>query len=180
MTTTVFLDRDGTINRKAAGGAYVTSPADLELLPGAAAAIGSLTQAGLFVVVVTNQRGIALGLMTDTDLTAVHEQLRREVEAAGGRIDAIYYCPHDIGRCDCRKPDVGMFAIARREHSQIDFARSWVVGDTQGDIEAARRIGARSILIARDGAQNFAADSIVQSLPDAAHVILDCESASGT
>jgi D-glycero-D-manno-heptose 1,7-bisphosphate phosphatase len=157
--TTVFLDRDGTINRKPPEGDYVKSPEELELLPGAAEAVASLNAAGLLVVVVTNQRGIALGRMTEEDLERVHAKLREELAAAGAHVDVIHHCPHEQDECDCRKPRTGMFEAARRERPEIDFARSVVIGDSWRDVEAGRSIGARTIGIGElDGADITADD----------------------
>ncbi|HEV2062608.1 MAG TPA: HAD-IIIA family hydrolase, partial [Solirubrobacteraceae bacterium] len=99
-----FLDRDGTINVKPPEGEYVEAPEELRLLPGAAAAIARLNAAGLPVIVVTNQRGVALGRMTEADVAAVHDRLREELSRAGAHVDAIYHCPHQEGACACRKP----------------------------------------------------------------------------
>jgi D-glycero-D-manno-heptose 1,7-bisphosphate phosphatase len=157
--TTVFLDRDGTINRKAPEGDYVKSPEELELLPGAAEAIAALGAAGLLLVVITNQRGIALGRMTEEDLERVHARLREELATAGARVDAIYHCPHGEDGCDCRKPRTGMFEDARRDNPRIDFARAVVIGDSWRDVEAGRAIGARTIgLGGVEGADDAAAD----------------------
>jgi D-glycero-D-manno-heptose 1,7-bisphosphate phosphatase len=142
----VFLDRDGTINLKAPDGEYVTTPDQFELLPGAAEAIRRLNLAGLPVVVVTNQRGIALGRMTGSDLAGVHDRLRRDLGVHGARIDAIYHCPHDRGRCGCRKPASGMLLHAAEELG-IDLTRSVIVGDSLSDIDAGARVGVRGILL---------------------------------
>src|SRR3954454_10176331 len=104
----VLLDRDGTINVKAAEGEYVTSPEQLVLLDGAAAAIRRLNLARIRVAVITNQRGIALGRMTEADLAAVHRRLVQLLVAEGARVDAIFHCPHEKGTCDCRKPGTAM------------------------------------------------------------------------
>src|ERR1700750_861845 len=90
----VFLDRDGVINRKRPEGSYVTSWGEFELLPGALEALALLARADTPVIVVTNQRGIARGRMTEADLDDIHARLRAAVSAAGGRLDAIYHCPH--------------------------------------------------------------------------------------
>jgi D-glycero-D-manno-heptose 1,7-bisphosphate phosphatase len=147
MIETVFLDRDGTINRKALEGRYITAPDELELLPGAADAVAAVGAAGKRVVVVTNQRGVALGHMTSADVALVNARMLEELGAAGGRIDAIYVCPHDYGQCDCRKPASGMFEQAKRDFPEIVFSRSVVIGDTESDMQAARRIGAIGIRV---------------------------------
>ena len=170
--TTAFLDRDGTINRKAPEGDYVKGPDELELLPGAAAAVRALNDAGLLAVVVTNQRGIALGRMGEDDLAAVHERLAADLaSAAGARLDAIYHCPHDDAACDCRKPRTGMFRDARRDFPQIDFARSVVIGDSWRDVEAGRALGARTVLIGSDGDRGRA-DALAASLREAVELVV--------
>lgn len=144
-----FLDRDGTINVKAPEGEYVVSPDEVTLLPGAAEGIRDLNLVRVPVIVVTNQRGIALGRMTEDDLAAVHRHLDELLAAEGARIDAYYHCPHDTGVCDCRKPGTAMFEQAAREHG-IDLPESVVIGDSESDVEAGRRIGARTLLLGRD------------------------------
>ncbi len=144
-----FLDRDGTINVKAPDGVYVERPDELRLLPGAAEAVRELNERGLPVIVVTNQRGIARGRMTEDDLAAVHAGLDALLAPAGARVDAYYHCPHE-GGCECRKPGTAMFAWAARDHG-VDPARSFMVGDVESDVEAGRRVGARTVLLRADG-----------------------------
>jgi D-glycero-D-manno-heptose 1,7-bisphosphate phosphatase len=146
-----FLDRDGTINVKAADGEYVTQPEEVRLLPGAADAIRRLNDVGALVVVVSNQRGISLGRMTEVDLAAVHAHLADLLDAAtGGCVDAFMHCPHDINECDCRKPGIGMLAAAMRDFPDIDPARSVLIGDSRSDVEAGRRFGVRSLQLGVD------------------------------
>ncbi|MDT4894518.1 MAG: D-glycero-D-manno-heptose 1,7-bisphosphate phosphatase, partial [Pseudonocardiales bacterium] len=109
---TVFLDRDGTINVKAAEGEYVTDPNAVELLPGAAAAIRRLNESGRMVVVVSNQRGVARGVFSRVQLDAVTGRLVRLLAAEGAHVDAFYYCTHGQGECDCRKPLPGLLLRA--------------------------------------------------------------------
>jgi D-glycero-D-manno-heptose 1,7-bisphosphate phosphatase len=144
---TVFLDRDGTINRKAPEGDYVRSPEALVVLDGAAEAIARLRSAGARVVVVTNQRGVALGRMSLADLAAVHQQLRRALAGSGARIDGIYSCPHDVGSCECRKPGPGLFRQAVDDHPSIDLGGSAMVGDSLSDIQAGARFGMATVLL---------------------------------
>jgi D-glycero-D-manno-heptose 1,7-bisphosphate phosphatase len=126
----VFLDRDGTINVKPARGEYVTGPAQIELLEGAAGAIRALNEAGIWVGIVTNQRGIALGRMSSEDLEEVHARLLAELAHAGARVDGVYTCPHEEGTCDCRKPLPGLLLAAQRDVGDIDFAHAAVIGDS--------------------------------------------------
>jgi D-glycero-D-manno-heptose 1,7-bisphosphate phosphatase len=143
----VFLDRDGTINSKPADGEYVTTPAQLRLLPGAAGAIRRLNDAGVWVGIVTNQRGVALGRMGMDDLEAVHERLLAELARAQARVDAVYACPHEQGTCTCRKPLPGMLLRASRDLGGIDFTRAAVVGDSLSDVQVGRSLGARTVLL---------------------------------
>ena len=170
--TAVFLDRDGTINRGAPPGDYIKGWSEFEFLPRAPEAIARLNAAGMRVVVVTNQRGIALGRMSADDVEDIHRRMTDELRAAGAELAAVYYCPHGVGECGCRKPDVGMFEKARRDLPRIDFGRSVVIGDSSADMEAADRIGARRILIATDEAPAATeVDERVSSLWEAAAIL---------
>ncbi len=178
----VFLDRDGTIIREAD---YLRSVAQLRLLPGAAAAIRRLNEAGLAVVITTNQSGIARGLLTEADLSEINEALSKRLSARGATIDAIYYCPHhpEVGkppyrrRCRCRKPAPGMLLRAAKDLG-LDLARSFSVGDSERDLAAGRKVGARTVLV-RTGygrktqaAGACEADYLARNLSDAADWIL--------
>ena len=103
----VFLDRDGVINRKLPEGRYVTRWEEFELLPGVAETIAGWNRLGRRVILVSNQRGVALGLMTETELQRIHDRLRAQLARDGARLDAIYYCPHHRDECECRKPRTG-------------------------------------------------------------------------
>jgi heptosyltransferase-2 len=141
---TVFLDRDGTLNPDPG---YIRSPDQLELFPGVPQALAKLKRAGARLIVVTNQSGVGRGLLSQQDLDAVHTKLRRLLEEAGASLDAIYFCPHrpDDG-CDCRKPNRGMVDRAVREWG-ADLDRAYLIGDHIRDMELARRVGVRSILV---------------------------------
>jgi D-glycero-D-manno-heptose 1,7-bisphosphate phosphatase len=160
----VFLDRDGVINRKAAEGDYVTSWQGFEFLPGVLEALRLLAAAPPPIVVVTNQRGIALGRMSAENVEDIHVRMRLAVARAGGRIDAVYYCPHN-GGCRCRKPDVGMFKQAADELA-LRLERTAVVGDSPSDMLAAARIGATRVLIGDREPRE--ADYLADDLADAA------------
>lgn len=142
---TAFLDRDGTINAAAAAGDYILSSSEVRLLPGAAEAIRLLNALPAKVVVVTNQRGIALGKMSEADLRAVNERLEELLEAAGARLDAILHCPHEKGECDCRKPGPGMFERAAREIPGVTLEGAAMVGDSALDVEAGNRLGLTTV-----------------------------------
>ena len=155
---TVFLDRDGVINAKAAEDDYVKSWSEFRLLPGAAQAIGLLGAAARRVMVVTNQRGIARGMLTEPRLADIHHRMCRELSRCGGRVDAIYHCPHERGQCSCRKPATGLLERARREHPGLDFSRSVLVGDSLVDLQCGAAAGCAVILVGTGpGAQEIAA-----------------------
>lgn len=99
------------------------------------------------MLVVTNQRGIALGRLNSHDLERIHATLREALAAGGARLDGIYHCPHALGQCDCRKPEVGLFVQAQQDHPRIDFSHSAVIGDSLSDMTAAQRLGARGVLV---------------------------------
>jgi histidinol-phosphate phosphatase family protein len=147
----VFLDRDGTINEEVD---FVRTPEQLVLLPGASAAVRRLNEAGLVTCVISNQSGVARGFYTEDDLAGIHEKFEADLAGAGARIDRIYYCPHhptkglppyDVA-CECRKPAPGMLLRGARDFD-VDLARSYVVGDRDVDIQAARAVGAHAVLV---------------------------------
>lgn len=176
MKRAVFLDRDGVINRKAPEGQYVTRWEEMEFLPGVHEAVRLFNQAGLSVVVVSNQRCVAKGLITTDELDSLHSRMGGEFEAAGARLDAIYYCPHDYEPpCACRKPQPGMLLVAAREH-EIELTRSWMIGDSGHDVEAGRAAGCRTIRLTEDD-ESIVSDSdvVASSLLDAARKILQIE-----
>lgn len=143
----VFLDRDGTIVEDPG---YLHDPAKVKLFPGAAAAIHGLNAAGYAVVVVTNQSGIARGLYTEADYRAVEKRLGELLAAKGARIDASYFCPHHPQApepCACRKPRTKLFLDAQAA-LDIDFTKSWWVGDRLSDVQPARTLGGKGILVA--------------------------------
>jgi D-glycero-D-manno-heptose 1,7-bisphosphate phosphatase len=145
---TVFLDRDGVINRKAPDGHYVTCWEEFAFLPGAKDALRLIKRHGYRVIVVTNQRGIARRMMTEQDLQQIHAQMVTELAQAGVPIDALYYCPHEVGQCFCRKPQTGLFWRAKGDFPDINFPCSLLMGDSLSDMEAGTQLGCRNILIA--------------------------------
>jgi D-glycero-D-manno-heptose 1,7-bisphosphate phosphatase len=146
-TPTVILDRDGVLNEKPERARYVTGPDEFRWRPGSLEALRMLAQAGYRVIIASNQAGIARGAMTEEDLEAVNAKMLREAEQAGGRIDAIYHCPHgwDEG-CECRKPRPGMLFQAQREH-HLDLTRTYFIGDDERDAEAASAAGCRWAMV---------------------------------
>jgi len=188
MEKAVFFDRDNTLMEDPG---YLTDPAAVKLLPGVEPALRSLAQEGYKLVVVTNQSGIARGLLTAEALERIHAELRRQLVAGGAHLDAIYACPfHPEGtveqyarESDLRKPSPGMLLQAARD-LDIDLAASWMVGDSARDIEAGQRAGCRTIRIrsavavhhtplgsesADEAAQ---ADYTVRNLVEASRIIL--------
>ena len=147
----VFLDRDGTLNVKAGEGAYVTTPDQLVLLPGAGAAVRRLNQAGVEVILVTNQRCIARGLLSPAGYAAVADHLRRLLAAAGARLDAEYFCPHEGGGCPCRKPLPGLLRAAAADQPNLDLAYSALVGDAESDVQAGLAAGVTTVRLAPPG-----------------------------
>jgi D-glycero-D-manno-heptose 1,7-bisphosphate phosphatase len=144
MISAAFLDRDGIINRKAPEGAYITNWAEMEFLPGVASGIALLNRAGLQVIVVTNQRCVAKGMITAVQLDCLHERMCRELASLGATVDAVYYCPHEKQPpCACRKPAPGMLLLAALER-RIDLAASWMIGDSDSDIAAGRAAGCKT------------------------------------
>ena len=147
----VFLDRDGVINAKAPEGSYVKNWSEFHLLPGTAEAISKLNRLGIKVVVVTNQRGIARGHLSEFDLQDMHLQMGEELARSGAHVDAIFHCPHEENACNCRKPKPGLFLQAFERFPEATPAASVMVGDSLSDIQAARSLGIRTILIRSKG-----------------------------
>ncbi len=147
----IFLDRDGTINEEVD---YLSSPNDLRLIDGSADAIRIANELGVVVCVVTNQSGIARGILTEQQLEVIHDALRALLARHNAHVDAIYYCPHHptLGDaryrndCDCRKPNTGMITRAVKEFG-IDTKQSFVIGDRMIDIQLGNAIGATPILV---------------------------------
>ncbi len=176
----VFLDRDGVINRKLPEGRYVTRWEEVDLLPGVAETIAAWNRSGRRVIVVTNQRGVALGLMSEAEVAVIHDRLRAELARHGAGLDAIYYCPHDRDECECRKPRTGMIEAAIRDFPGARPENSVLIGDSLSDIECGSAAGMATVFIARDAdgdgvavaARELGAAAVVSSLA-AAGVLLD-------
>jgi D-glycero-D-manno-heptose 1,7-bisphosphate phosphatase len=180
----VFVDRDGTLIEEVG---YLDRTERVALYPWTVDAIRALNRAGLKIVLVSNQSGVARGFFTEAVVDEVHRHIAALLEEGGARIDAYYYCPHHpdgkvagyARHCDCRKPKRGLVDRAAREFG-IDPARSFVVGDRWLDVELARTIGGRGILV-RTGygateearpPQDLSADAVVDNLVGAASWIL--------
>lgn len=176
----VFLDRDGVINRKPPEGKYVADWDEFEILPGVEDAIANLNRLGRHVIVLTNQRGVGLGLYTPADVESLHVALQQHLAKHGARIDGFYYCPHDKDQCDCRKPKPGLFLQAFHDFPDASPSNGVVIGDSLSDIEGARNIGMRAIFITGDprtrkpGAEKAIAlaDAVAGSLAEAVALLL--------
>jgi len=170
----VFLDRDGVLNRPPPHGHFITHWEEFALLPGVADAIAELNRSGRKVIVVTNQRGVALGLYSQDELDRMHDRLRELLALRSARLDGIYVCPHDDGQCDCRKPLTGLFEQAFQDFPGVRPENSIMVGDSLRDIEAGIRLGMRTVFITGDAYTTSAetqravalANLSVASLPD--------------
>lgn len=185
----VFLDRDRTITEDPG---YLTDPEAVKLLPGVDLALRNLAEAGFKLVVVTNQSGIARGMIAEEGLEKVHSELRRQLSERGVYLDGIYYCPfHPEGTIEeyaresvDRKPQPGMLLRGAKE-LDIDLTASWMIGDSARDVEAGQRAGCRTIRVrpaegeGRDAAglepagdEDAQADFTVRNLVDAARVVI--------
>jgi len=151
---TLFLDRDGVIN-KWLPGSYVASWGMFEFEPGSINALKVLAQKFKYIIIVTNQRGIYKGIMSARDLDNVHDRMLDEIEANGGRIDQIFYCPHDNGHPD-RKPATGMLDKAKKEFPSIDFSKSIMIGDKNSDMEMAKSAGIYTVMVNKHDKHNDA------------------------
>ncbi len=141
----VILDRDGVINFDSAQ--FIKSPAEWKPIPGSLEAIAKLNQSGYRVVVATNQSGIGRGLFDMDTLNAIHEKLHKSLLAVGGRLDAVFYCPHTRdSSCECRKPKPGMFKRIS-ETLNVNLKDVPAVGDSLRDLEACAAVGCRPILV---------------------------------
>jgi len=169
--STVFLDRDGTINVKAPEGKYITSADDLVLLPGAARAVAALNGAHIRTILVTNQRWLSGPSGNFARYAAVHVRLLQLLAAENAWLDGAYHCPHATATCDCRKPRSGMLLRAAREHG-FDLTKSVIVGDSADDISAGRSAGASTVLICSERGAEAAADALVDDLSAAVQLIL--------
>jgi D-glycero-D-manno-heptose 1,7-bisphosphate phosphatase len=141
----VILDRDGVINQESE--AFIKTPEEWIPIPGSVAAVARLYKNGYTVVVASNQSGIARHLLSLDTLAAIHGRMKREVEAAGGKIDSIFFCPHGPKEgCDCRKPKPGLFRqIAERYGVRLEGIP--MIGDSERDLQAARAVRGRPILV---------------------------------
>ncbi|MCX6235381.1 MAG: HAD family hydrolase [Bacteroidetes bacterium] len=147
---TLFLDRDGVINRRIENG-YVRTPEEFEFLPGVKEALKILNPFFGRILVVSNQQGVGKGLMTEAELTRIHDKMLEEISYHGGRIDQIYFCPDREDEWSLyRKPGPGMALRARKDYPGIVFKKSIVAGDSLVDMLFGKRLGMFSVLIGPD------------------------------
>jgi D-glycero-D-manno-heptose 1,7-bisphosphate phosphatase len=178
----VFLDRDGTIVVEKG---YITVADDIELIPGAADAIIRLRAEGWKVFVATNQGSVAKGMITEDELGAINFRMLSMLGAEGAELDGIYVCPHHPNgtvpdytmECDCRKPRPGLLERAASENG-LDLSLCVMIGDTIRDLEAARSVGARAILVltghgSETSALDHGADHVAPDLAAAARWLLN-------
>jgi D-glycero-D-manno-heptose 1,7-bisphosphate phosphatase len=140
----IFVDRDGTINVDVH---YLNDPDKFEMYPGVQIGVKKLQENGFKIIVITNQSGIARGYFTEEQLSDIHERMKKEFQRFGVTMDGIYYCPHHPDdKCNCRKPNTGLFEKAIIEHN-IDVKKSYMLGDKILDVGAGKKTGVRTILI---------------------------------
>lgn len=181
----VFVDRDGTINRKAG---FLTKAEEFDLIDGVAEAIAKLNRSDYRTVVITNQPVLARGECTPEELARIHARMDTLLAEKGAYVDRLYFCPHhpDSGfegevkelkiKCDCRKPQIGLILQAQNDLN-VDLERSWMVGDTTADLLTAKNAGLRSILVetgdaGKDGKYDVQPDCVMADLPAAVELIL--------
>ena len=190
----LFMDRDGTVSEEVG---YVNHPSRFRLFQYSAEAIKLLNDNGWLAILVTNQAGVARGYFSEDIIGQVHEQLRRDLETASAKLDAIYYCAHhpSVGEppyrldCDCRKPKAGLIDRATADF-EIDRDRSWMVGDRYSDIELARNAGLHSAFVLsgygrgeweyQRGTWKLEPEVVAETLLDVARIIIERDRARAT
>jgi D-glycero-D-manno-heptose 1,7-bisphosphate phosphatase len=141
----VILDRDGVINQDSAN--FIKNPNEWIALPGSLEAIALLNQSGFRVAIATNQSGIARGLFDMATLNAIHDKMQKALAQVGGRIDAMFYCPHAADdHCNCRKPKTGMIEDIGRRFS-VELSEVYAIGDSLRDLQAFAEAGCKPILV---------------------------------
>lgn len=165
----IFLDRDGTI---IVDKVYLNNPEEVEFIEGVKYGLKELVSLGFKIVIVTNQSGVARGLVKIENLDLIHKRIKEELKSEGVEIFKIYYCPHlPQENCECRKPKLGM--IKEIEHL-IDKKRSFMIGDKETDVEFGKNLGIKTILITEDKDVISKADYLVNSFKDAVRIIKKC------
>lgn len=174
MNRAIFFDRDGTLN---VDKGYTHKIKDFELFPGVINGLKLLSKTDYKLIIINNQAGIGKGFYTEKNAENFNKHLKKIVEENGGRINAIYFCPHKPeDNCTCRKPETGMLRKAQ-ENFDLDLNKSFFIGDTTADIETGKRAGCITILVktglkGKDGKFNVESDFIAENLVEAAEWIL--------
>ena len=179
MNRAIFLDRDGTLNPDPG---YISDPGQFNLFPGVGEALQRLKQAGFLLVLITNQSGIARGLITHEQLSAIHEKLERLLAQDNVTLSGIYYCPHHpdfpdaqgIADCSCRKPNPDLILRAISD-LDIDAAQSFMIGDKASDVELGLNAGVAPICIGKDPLPGFSQIVNFSTLAEAVDWILAAE-----
>ncbi|ARU06592.1 D-glycero-beta-D-manno-heptose-1,7-bisphosphate 7-phosphatase [Comamonas serinivorans] len=171
MLKLVILDRDGTLNAET--DAFIARPEQWQALPGALEAVARLNQAGYTVVIAANVPGLGRGLIDMAALNEVHARLHKELAAAGGRIDSVFFCPHvPEDQCDCRKPKPGLFTQIGLRYG-VDLAQVHAVGNSLADVQAARAAGCRVHLVLTGRGRPDSTDPLPAAFGDDVHVHAD-------
>ena len=158
---TLFLDRDGVINKKLEG-RYVCKFSEFKFITGALDAISELNNIFNHIFIVTNQQGIAKGVMSEDDLNILHTQMLNVIEQSGGKVDKIYYCPHlEEMDCICRKPKTGMIKNAIIDFPNIIIEDSFLIGDSDTDIKAGKRMNLNTVKVDNDFTLSKWTDSLL-------------------
>jgi D-glycero-D-manno-heptose 1,7-bisphosphate phosphatase len=182
MNKAVFMDRDGTIIEDIG---YLNHPGAIQFIPGSIDAIKKLNASGYKVIVITNQAGVARGLVSENMLQTIDKTLHKWLLSSGAHLDGIYYCPHHPEHgyypykqiCECRKPHPGLIKKAQRDFN-IDLAQSYMVGDKATDIEAGQKAGVKTIHVLSGRGKDekdkikIAPDHTAQNLTDAVNWII--------
>lgn len=166
MKPCIFFDRDGTLIEERH---YLSDPAQVALIPGAAEAVRLAREAGFLAVVLTNQSGVGRGYFPAEAVEAVHRRMEELLAEEGAKLDGIYLCPHaPEDDCPCRKPRTGLVEQAARD-LEIDLRRSWMIGDKAADIELAANAGMRAVLVMT----GYGASSAPQAAGAASFIVPD-------
>lgn len=160
-TPCIFFDRDGIVNQSPGPG-YVERVEDFHLLPAFPRALQVVRSRGCKAVIITNQRGVALGVVHPRTLDAIHRHMHALLAQQGLSLDGVYVCPHDRGQCTCRKPMPGLLLRAAEEMN-LDLSRSWMIGDHETDITAGRAAGCRTIRVGKPESST-AADQLIPDM----------------
>jgi D-glycero-D-manno-heptose 1,7-bisphosphate phosphatase len=172
MKKAIFLDRDGVINEVLTNRVkFVNKPHELYFLPGVPEAIRKLNQVFPYIFVVTNQGGIGLGYMKEKQLHKIHDHMIAELKKEGAIIHDVAYCPHKPkAGCQCRKPNAQMLLDLSRKYGDIDLEHSYMVGDTDTDIQAGKKAGTRTVFL---GQSDPLADAVFPDLQSAVEWIIN-------